>query len=196
MPRGVVSGEKQERGEAKKREEKKREMRKAVRNNERKGKMRKGESKDSGVGQRQTATAARLARGGSRARAIVPSRVLYFSSFSHPSTFLDAREQEARTVGFIVFELDASLFCFVSRAIRGANCRSYAIAFCFLLLPPFLHDPLLSVVSALRFATIITTVLFFCSMHPPTDTTTDHDADREGRLSHSPRSLSSLARSS
>ena len=41
--------------------------------------------------------------------------------------------------GFIVFELDAPLFCFVSRAIRGANCRSYAIAFCFLLLPPFLR---------------------------------------------------------
>lgn len=38
---------------------------------------------------------------------------------------------------FIVFELDASLLCFVSCAIRGANCRSYAIAFCFLLLPPF-----------------------------------------------------------
>lgn len=44
--------------------------------------------------------------------------------------------------GFIVFELDAPLFCFASRAIRGANCRSYAIAFCFLLLPPFLRESL------------------------------------------------------
>lgn len=58
-----------------------------------------------------------------------------------------ARAREAHIVGFIVFELDASLLCFVSCAIRGANCRSYAIVFCFLLLPPSLRD------------------LLFCSSH-------------------------------
>lgn len=67
---------------------------------------------------------------------------LYF--FLHVPFFLlcllpvRASERRALPRGFIVFELDASLLCFVSRAIRGANCRSYAIAFCFLLLPPFL----------------------------------------------------------
>lgn len=88
-------------------------------------------------------------------------------------------------MGFIVFELDASLFCFVSRAIRGANCRSYAIAFCFLLLPSFLHDPPSSQPSGSPPPSPPP-----CSFarRTPTDTT-DHDADREGRLSHSPHSL-------
>lgn len=67
------------------------------------------------------------------------------------------REREARTMGFIVFELGASLLCFVSRAIRGANCRSYAIAFCFLLLPPSLH--------ALSFSLAVS--LFSCSGTAP-----------------------------
>lgn len=100
-----------------------------------------------------------------------------------------------RTVGFIVFELDASLFCFVSRAIRGANCRSYAIAFCFLLLPPFLHDPLLALllccVPTLRspLPSPTTTSLFFCSMHPDRH----HRPRRRPRRKAESYSLHSLA---
>lgn len=147
----------------------------------------KGESKDSSVGQRQTATAARLAV--ARAPLFPPGSLFLFHLILPSLPLFWPRERDARTVGFIVFELDASLFCFVSRAIRGANCRSYAIAFCFLLLPPFLHDPL-TVVPALRAPSPPPPCCF--ARRTPTDTT-DHDADREGRLSHSPHSLSSRA---
>lgn len=108
-----------------------------------------------------------------------------------------SREREARTMGFIVFELGASLLCFVSRAIRGANCRSYAIAFCFLLLPPSLH--------ALSFSLAVS--LFSCSGTAPVrprfplsflaSTPTDTTEHEGGLLSHSPLSSSSRgARSS
>lgn len=164
-------------------------MRKVVRNNESEGKTGEGGSKDSGVGQRQTATAARLAV--ARAPLFPPGSLFLFLLILPPPPLFQKREREAHIVGFIVFELDASLFCFVSRAIRGANCRSYAIAFCFLLLPPFLHDPL-SVVSALRFTTTITTSLFFCSTHPDR-----HHRPRcqPRRKAESQSSLSPLARS-
>jgi len=156
-------------------------MRKAQGNNEREEKTGKGK----GQRQRQTATAARLAV--ARAPLFPPGSLFLFHPILPPLLLFWSRERETRTVGFIVFELDASLFCFVSRAIRGANCRSYAIAFCFLLLPPFLHDPL-SVVPALRSPP--PSLLPPCSFarRTPTDTT-DYDADREGRLSHSLHSL-------
>lgn len=112
-----------------------------------------------------------------------------------PLPLFSPRERETRIVGFIVFELDASLFCFVSHAIRGANCRSYAIAFCFLLLPPFLYDPL-SVSSQPSVHHHHHHLLVLLLDAPRTTNTTDHDADREGRLSHSPHSLSPHARSS
>lgn len=107
------------------------------------------------------------------------------------------REREARTMGFIVFELGASLLCFVSRAIRGANCRSYAIAFCFLLLPPSLHalSPSLSLCLYSLAPAQPPSVHVFLSFlaSTPTDTT-DHEG---GLLSHSPLSSSSRgARSS
>lgn len=136
MPRGVVSGEKRRGGGG---EGKKRSGEKSA------GEQRKRRT-DRGREERAKTAAnsnGSTTRGGSRA--IVPSRVLYFSSRPSSSSSFTGRARGASgrgTVGFIVFELDASLFCFVSRAIRGANCRSYAIAFCFLLLPPFLHDPL------------------------------------------------------
>lgn len=96
--------------------------------------------------------------------------------------------REARTMGFIVFELGASLLCFVSRAIRGANCRSYAIAFCFLLLPPSLHALSLSLAAS----------LFSCSgtapVRPRFPLVPREHPDRHhhegGLLSHSPLSSS------
>lgn len=171
-------------------------VRKAQGNNERKGRIEGTEERRREQRQRQTATAARLAV--ARAPLFPPGFFISLLALRPlPPLLAEEREERARrgTVGFIVFELDASLFCFVSRAIRGANCRSYAIAFCFLLLPPFLHDPL-SLFLSRRVSTLRSppppppaalspaTSLFFCSTRTPTDAT-DHDADREGRLSHS-----------
>lgn len=176
-------------------------MRKAQGNNEREEKMGreggKGKSKDSSVGQRQTATRQHDSRWLARHCFLLGSLFLFLLILpsSSSSSFLAARAREVRTVGFIVFELDASLFCFVSRAIRGANCRSYAIAFCFLLLPPFLHDPLLALllccVPTLRspLPSPTTTSLFFCSMHPDRH----HRPRRRPRRKAESYSLHSLA---
>lgn len=91
-------------------------------------KIKKGEKEEEGDGREQQQ------QHGAVARAPLFPSVLYFFSTSSSSSFSSVLAYR----GFIVFELNARLFCFVSRAIRGANCRSYAIAFCFLLLPPFL----------------------------------------------------------
>lgn len=119
------------------------EGREVARGDEREAQRNKGEGRPAGR-EAKTATSdsgkqqrSNAARGGSRA--IVPSRLfisstsssLFFSLLSAPRR---AARETLHTVGFIVFELDAPIFCFVSRAIRGANCRSYAIAFLF---PPF-----------------------------------------------------------
>lgn len=123
-------------------------MRKAVRNNERKGKMGKGgrgeggrggESKDSGVGQRQTATAARLARwlALSRARArhcsLLGSLFLFLLSSFHFS-----RRASKRRAPWALLCLSSTLRSFVLfraplEGLIAAHTRSpFVSSFCHL----------------------------------------------------------------
>lgn len=156
-------------------------MRKVVRNNESEEKTGKGESKDSGVGQRQTATAARLAV--ARAPLFPPGSFSSFSSF----LLLFSRRASERRTSWALLCLSSTLRSFVLfraplEGLIAAHTRSpFVSSFC------HLFSTILSSLSSQPFGSPPSPPCSF-ARRTPTDTT-DHDANREGRLSHSPHSL-------